>query len=89
MQSSLDYYLGKQDDICFKCKASYEVISKIIHSALKSFETSEESFIRAMQDDYWELGLISTFKGLAKFGAVKPFTRGAPYQIVLEHNKSM
>ena len=88
LQSSLDYYLGKQDDICFKYKASYEVISKIIHSALKSFETSEESFIRAMQDDYWELGLISTFKGLAKFGAVKPFTPGAPYQIVWNITKA-
>ena len=82
LESALEYYLGKQDKICLKCKVTYELVEMIIHKALESFDTSEESLIRTMQDDYWEKGLVSTFKGMAEFGVKKPFTPGAPFQIV-------
>ncbi|WP_409197924.1 radical SAM protein [Methanobrevibacter acididurans] len=82
LESALDYYLGKQDNICLKCKVTYELVEIVIHKALKSFNTSKESLIKTMQDEYWEKGLISTFKGMATFGVKKPFTPGAPFQIV-------
>lgn len=88
LECALDYYLGKRDDICFKCRLKVPVVKLIIKKGLKSFNTSEESFISAMQDPYWSKGLVSTIKGMGMFGINKPFIPGAPYQIVWNITKA-
>lgn len=82
LESALDYYLGKQENICIKCKITYKIVKKVIDEGLKTFNTPEEALIQTMQNPYWEKGLISTIKGLAEFGVRRPFVPGAPYQIV-------
>lgn len=82
LESALDYYLGKQDEICTTCKITYKLIQKIIKKSLETFDTSEEALIETMQNPVWERGLLSTFKGMSRFKVRKPFTPGAPYQIV-------
>ncbi len=82
LESALRYYVGKQENICFKCKLILPVIELIIKKGLDSFNVSKESFIEGMQDDYWIQGLVSVFKGMSKFGVKKPFVPGAPFQIV-------
>ncbi len=82
LESALRHIVGLQDNICFKCELLVPPIKLIIKKGLSTFDTSEESFMRAMQDETWIRGLVTTFQGMAKFGVQKPFVPGAPYQIV-------
>ncbi len=82
LESALRYIVGLQDDICLKCKVLVPSIKLIINKGLSTFDTSEESFMKAMQDETWIRGLVTTFQGMAKFGVQTPFVPGAPYQIV-------
>ena len=72
LESALDYYLGKQDEICTTCKITYKLIQKIIKKSLETFDTSEEALIETMLNPVWERGLLSTFKGMSRFKVRKP-----------------
>lgn len=82
LESALRHIVGLQDNICLKCELLVPPLKLIIREGLSTFNTSEESFIKAMQDETWIRGLITTFQGMAKFGVHQPFIPGAPYQIV-------
>lgn len=88
LECALNYYLGKRDDICIRCKLMVPIIKLIIKKGLKTFNTSEESFIETMQDPYWTKGLVSVIKGMGLFGVGKPYVPGAPFQIVWNITKA-
>jgi len=82
LESALNYYLEKDQDVCYKCKLLSKIIAYLIESGSKSFGTSKYQLKEIMNDDYWLKGLISVIEGLAIFGVKKPFVPGAPFQIV-------
>lgn len=88
LECALNYYLGKRDDICFRCKLMVPVVKLIIRKGLKTFDTSEEAFINTMQDPYWTKGLVSIIKGMGLFGVGKPYVPGSPLQIVWNITKA-
>lgn len=88
LECALDFYLGKREDICLKCRLVLPALKMIIKGGLKSFNTSEEAFKKTMQDPYWSKGLVSVIKGMGSFGVGKPFVPGAPFQIVWNITKA-
>ncbi len=88
LECALNYYLGKREDICMRCKLMVPVVKLIIRKGLKTFNTSEESFKRTMQDPYWTKGLVSVIKGMGLFGVGKPYVPGSPFQIVWNITKA-
>ncbi|MBM4240379.1 MAG: radical SAM protein [Euryarchaeota archaeon] len=82
LETALNFYLGKKEDCCRKCKVTSKFIAYIVSKGKKSFGVSEEEFKEQMEDQYWVRGLASVLKGIATFGVKKPFVPGAPFQVV-------
>jgi radical SAM protein with 4Fe4S-binding SPASM domain len=88
LESSLKYYLGKKDDVCYQCKLMSKFLGYIVKKGAISFGTTEKELKETMDDDYWIKGLISVLKGIAIFGVKRPFVPGAPFQIVWNITKA-
>lgn len=82
LEVCLDLYLGKRETACRTCKLLSKFVSYIINKGSKSFGVSYEKLQKTMADPYWVKGLNSVIKGIALFGVTKPFTPGAPFQVV-------
>lgn len=82
LESSLNYYLGKTDNVCNSCKILSRIVGYIIEKGTTSFGVSSDEFKDKMEDDYWVKGLASVIKGIAIFKVNKPFIPGAPFQVV-------
>jgi radical SAM protein with 4Fe4S-binding SPASM domain len=88
LESSLNYYLGKKENVCNSCKLLSKVIGYIIEKGANSFGMSVDELKTTMNDDYWVRGLASVIKGIAIFGVKKPFIPGAPFQVVWNITKN-
>ncbi|OPY23655.1 MAG: pyrroloquinoline quinone biosynthesis protein PqqE [Methanobacterium sp. PtaU1.Bin097] len=82
LEVCLDLYLGNRETACRKCKIVSKFVNYIINTGASSFGVSQEELKTTMEDKYWAKGLSSVIKGIAIFGVKKPFTPGAPFQVV-------
>ena len=82
LEICLELYTGVRKNSCIKCKMYYKMVKYIIKIASISFGAKEEEIKERFKDRYWRRGLASVIKGIALFGVTKPFTPGAPFQIV-------
>ena len=84
IEVALELYTGrrKKEDACLSCRAAEKVIASVIKRGAKAFGVTEEEVKEKFRDPYWAKGLASTIMGISKFGVTRPFTPGAPYQIV-------
>lgn len=82
LESSLNYYLEKKDDVCKSCKLLSKIVGYIIEKGAVSFNVSTDELKEKMEDEYWVKGLASVIKGITIFKINKPFVPGAPFQVV-------
>lgn len=82
LEVCLDLYLGNRENACRKCKLLSKFVNYIINKGASSFGVSTDELKETMADPYWVKGLNSVIKGIALFGVKKPFTPGAPFQVV-------
>ncbi|HEY0196687.1 MAG TPA: radical SAM protein [Methanobacterium sp.] len=82
LEVCLDLYLGNRENACRKCKILSKFVNYIINKGASSFGVSADELKETMEDKYWAKGLSSVIKGIAIFGVNKPFTPGAPFQVV-------
>lgn len=86
--SALKFYLGKKENVCYKCKLLSKLVGYIVKKGTTSFGTSKSELKEVMEDEYWIRGLTSVLKGIALFGVKRPFVPGAPFQIVWNITKA-
>ncbi|MEM4649082.1 MAG: radical SAM protein, partial [Candidatus Bathyarchaeia archaeon] len=84
LEVGLELYSGIRNDACLKCKIAEKFLNLILKIGRNAFNVSEEEMKRTFADTYWRRGLSSVVKGLGLFGVTKPFTPGAPFQVVWE-----
>jgi radical SAM protein with 4Fe4S-binding SPASM domain len=84
LEVGLELYSGVRSEACLKCKTAEKFLSLILRVGRKTFNVSEEEMKKTFADSYWRRGLSSVVKGLGLFGVTKPFTPGAPFQVVWE-----
>ncbi|HDH81678.1 MAG TPA: radical SAM protein, partial [Thermoplasmatales archaeon] len=82
IEVAVELYTGQREDACLSCKATEKIIAKILKKGASAFGLTEDELKKKFSDPYWAKGLSSTIRGIAEFGVRKPFTSGAPYQIV-------
>ena len=82
IEVSVELYTGQREDACLSCKATEKIIAKVLKKGGEAFGLTEEKIKKKFKDPYWAKGLASTIQGVAEFGVKKPFTSGAPFQIV-------
>ncbi|MFW9842520.1 MAG: radical SAM protein, partial [Candidatus Thorarchaeota archaeon] len=79
---SLDLIAGKRSSACKLCKTSAILTRTILSIGAKSFGTTSDAVKEGLSDDIFRRSMSSIVSGLAKFGMTKPFTPGAPFQVV-------
>jgi len=82
LETSINYYLGKRDNVCNSCKMLSKIVGYIIEKGAVSFGVSTDELKEKMEDEYWVKGLSSVIKGIVLFKVNKPFIPGAPFQVV-------
>jgi MoaA/NifB/PqqE/SkfB family radical SAM enzyme len=82
VEVAVELYTGKRKNACLSCKASEKIIAQVLKKGGETFGLTEEDIKKKFTDPYWIKGLSSTIRGVALFGVEKPFTPGAPFQIV-------
>ena len=82
IEVAVELYTGKREAACFSCRAAEKIIASVLRKGGDAFGLTEDKLKEKFKDSYWTKGLASTVRGVALFGVKKPFTSGAPYQIV-------
>ncbi len=77
-----DECLGIKQKKCVACTSTVSVLKFFTFITLKALNTNQDALVKALSVPYWRKGLTSTIKGLAWFGAKKPFVTGAPLFVV-------
>jgi radical SAM protein with 4Fe4S-binding SPASM domain len=79
---ALDLIAGERITACPVCKLSALLTRIILTIGAKSFGTSLEAVQRGLKDTIFRRSMSSIIEGLSRFGVVKPFIPGAPFQVV-------
>ena len=82
IEVAIELYTGKREDACLACRVAGKIIRRVLVEGGEAFGLSEEEVKEKFKDSYWAKALASTVKGIAYFGVRRPFTAGAPYQVV-------
>ena len=82
IEIAIELFTGKREDACLGCKAAEKILRKFLIKGGEAFGLDEEQIKEKFKDPYWAKALASTLKGIALFGVRRPFTSGAPYQVV-------
>jgi radical SAM protein with 4Fe4S-binding SPASM domain len=82
IEVAIELYIGKRKKACFSCKTAEKIIAGVLKKGAEAFGVSEDELKEKFKQPFWAKGLASTVRGVALFGVKKPFTSGAPYQIV-------
>ena len=82
IEVAIELYTGKRESACLSCRATEKIIAIVLKKGGEAFGLTPEEIKEKFKDPYWRKGLASTVKGIALFGVKKPFTSGAPYQVV-------
>jgi radical SAM protein with 4Fe4S-binding SPASM domain len=82
IEVAVELYTGKRETACFSCRAAEKIIASVLRKGGDAFGLTEDKLKEKFKEPYWAKGLASTVRGVALFGVKKPFTSGAPYQIV-------
>ena len=82
IEVAIELYTGQRKDACLSCKATEKIIAKVLKKGGEAFGLTEEEIKKKFKDPHWARGLASTVRGVAEFGVKKPFTSGAPFQVV-------
>ncbi|MFW9892591.1 MAG: radical SAM protein, partial [Candidatus Thorarchaeota archaeon] len=79
---ALDLIAGKRDDACRLCRISAYLTRLILAIGARAFGTTSDDIERGLEDNIFRRSMSSIVSGLAKFGVTRPFTPGAPFQVV-------
>jgi len=82
IEVAVELYTGQRENACFSCRAAEKIIAKVLKKGGDAFGLSEAQIKEKFKDSYWAKGLASTIRGIAQFGVTRPFTSGAPFQVV-------
>lgn len=88
IEVAIDLYTGKREDACISCKIASKLIKKVLIKGGEAFGLNEDDLKEKFKDSYWAKALASTVRGIAFFGVKRPFTAGAPYQVVWDVTSS-
>ena len=82
LEVALELFVGTRKNACLSCRASRSILSPILGIACRGFGLTQEQLKNKFQDAYWRRGLLNVIKGIAWFGVRRPYTPGAPFQVV-------
>jgi len=88
LEVALELYIGLREKACFKCRLAKKIMAPVVNAGAKAFGVSKEKLKSKFSDPYWRRGLVNVIKGIAWFGVRKPYTPGAPFQIVWDITKA-
>jgi radical SAM protein with 4Fe4S-binding SPASM domain len=79
---ALDLIAGRRSSACVVCRISALLTRVILAVGAKVFGTTLEVVEEGLNDNIFRRSMSSIVSGLARFGVTKPFTPGAPFQVV-------
>ncbi len=82
IEVAVELYTGRRDDACIACRMAEKVVAGVLRRGAAAFDVDERQIKETFSNGYWAKGLASTVRGIAAFGVNRPFTPGAPFQIV-------
>ncbi|NIQ05651.1 MAG: radical SAM protein [Candidatus Korarchaeota archaeon] len=83
LKVALEMMVGRRKHACPVCECIvFPLVWFFITTIRKLMGISKKEFISTFERPYWLRGLVSTVKGIAKFGARMPFVPDAPYLVV-------
>jgi len=88
LEVALEMYAGIRKTACAKCSLYYKAVSLILNFAENWFGVSSDKLKELLTIPYYKRALIAVIKGIALFGARKPFVPSAPFQVVWNVTKA-
>lgn len=79
---ALDLIAEKRKKACLTCRLSALFIRAVLTLGAFAFGTTEDAVLSGLNDSIFRRAMSSIVTGLARFGIRKPFTPGAPLQVV-------
>jgi len=79
---ALDLIAEKRNNACTRCRISAVLTRAMLAIGSKVFGTTFDDVKEALNDNIFRRSMSSIVSGLARFGMNRPFTPGAPFQVV-------
>jgi len=82
IEIAIDLFTGVRESACFSCKTAEKIIGRTLIKGGAAFGLNQNDLKDKFREPGWSRGLSSVIRGIAQFGVTKPFTSGAPFQLV-------
>lgn len=82
LEVALELYAGSREAACPACTLARLPLTAVMAVGSRALGVDEEVIKRTLSDPHWRRGLISVIEGITAFGVRRPFTPGAPFQVV-------
>jgi radical SAM protein with 4Fe4S-binding SPASM domain len=82
LNNAIDRYIGKEHELCFKCRFASWMVGTALRRSGKLFDIREADLQAGFSDPYFRKGLSNVFRGIARYGITKPQVVNAPFLVV-------
>lgn len=82
LSNAIDLYLGKEREVCWRCRLASRVVGRTIRTGSRVFDVDEETVRNGLRDPVWERGLVNVLTGMARYGITRPQIVNAPFLVV-------
>jgi hypothetical protein len=82
LNNAIDRYIGKEHELCFRCRIASWMVGTALRRSGKLFDIREEDMQTGFSDPYFRKGLSNVFRGIAEYGITKPQIVNAPFLVV-------
>lgn len=82
LEVAMELYAGSREEACAACTLARMPLSAVVSVGARAFGVPEDVIKKTLSDPHWRKGLVSVVEGIADFGVKRPFTPGAPFQVV-------
>ncbi len=82
LSGAIDYYLGKETNLCWKCRLAGKIVGWTCGKGGDIFGVNEKEIKETLANPAFKRGLINVIEGIARCGITMPQIVNAPFLVV-------
>ena len=82
LSNAIDAYLGKKQDLCWRCRLAGKIVGYTLHKSSGIFGVDENEIRKGLSETVFKRGLMNVLTGIAHYGITRPQMVYAPFLVV-------
>jgi len=82
LSNAIDHYLGKEMNLCWRCRLAGKMVGYTLQKSSRLFDVSDADIRKGLAEPVFKRGLMNVLNGIARYGVTRPQIVNAPFLVV-------